>query len=62
MNIQLKEQQCNVVGLALSWIGYAACLGYFSYQREWVVALLWLMGVPSRVGRSFISSPRSPAF
>lgn len=47
MNIQLKEQQCNVVGLALSWTGYAAGLGYFSYQREWVVALLWLMGVPS---------------
>jgi glutaredoxin len=47
MNIQLKEQQCSVVGLALSWIGYAAGLAYFSYQREWAFALLWLMGVPS---------------
>jgi hypothetical protein len=47
MNTQLKEQQCNVAGLALSWIGYAAGLGYFSYQREWVAGLLWMVGVPS---------------
>lgn len=47
MNIQLKEQRCSVVGLALSWIGYAAGLVYFSYQREWAVALLWLVGVSS---------------
>jgi glutaredoxin len=47
LNIQFKEQQCNVVGLALSWIGYAAGLGYFSYQRQWVVGLLWMVGVPS---------------
>ena len=47
MNSQFKEQQCNVVGLALSWIGYAAGLGYFTYRRQWVVALFWMVGVPS---------------
>jgi len=47
MNFQFKEQQCNVVGLALSWIGYAAGLGYFSYQRQWGVALSWMVGIPS---------------
>lgn len=46
MNTQWKEQQCNVTGLALSWIGYAAGLAYFSYQREWAGALLWMFGVP----------------
>lgn len=47
MNTQFKEQQCNVVGLAFSWIGYAAGLAYFSYQRQWVFALLWMLGVLS---------------
>ena len=45
MNAQFKEQQCNVAGLALSWLGYAAGLGYFSYQHQWVAALLWMVGV-----------------
>src|SRR5205807_9398519 len=45
MNAQFKEQQCNVAGLALSWIGYAAGLGYFSYQHRWVAALLWMVGM-----------------
>lgn len=45
MNAQFKEQQCNVAGLALSWLGYAAGLGYFSYQRRWVATLLWMVGV-----------------
>lgn len=45
MSIQVKEQQCNVAGLALSWIVYAVGLGYFSYQREWVAALLWMVGM-----------------
>ncbi|PYT82382.1 MAG: hypothetical protein DMG40_06405 [Acidobacteria bacterium] len=45
MNTQFKEQQCNVAGLALSWIGYAAGLGYFSYRRQWVAALLWMVGM-----------------
>ena len=41
-----KAQQCNVAGLALSWIAYAAGLGYFSYRRQWVGALLWMVAVP----------------
>lgn len=45
MNLQVKEQQCNVAGLALSWIAYAAGLAYFSYQRQWDAALLWMVGV-----------------
>jgi len=45
VNTQFKEQQCNVAGLALSWIGYAAGLGYFSYRRQWVAALLWMVGM-----------------
>src|SRR5277367_3601253 len=47
MNMQFKDQQCNVVGLALSWIGFVAGLGYFTYRREWVAALVWAVGVPS---------------
>ena len=46
MNTQFKEQQCNVIGLALSWIGYAAGLAYFSYRGRWVAAMLWMVGVP----------------
>src|SRR5579871_4885006 len=45
MNTQFKEQHCNVAGLALSWIGYVAGLGYFSYRREWFFALLWMVGI-----------------
>jgi glutaredoxin len=47
MNTQFKKQQCYVAGLALSWIGYAVGLAYFAYQRQWVVVLLWMAGVPS---------------
>lgn len=47
MSIQFKEQQCNVAGLALSWVGYAAGVAYFSYQRQWIAAALWMVGVPS---------------
>ena len=43
---QFKAQQCNVAGLALSWISYVAGLGYFSYRRQWVGALVWMVGVP----------------
>ena len=46
MNTQFKDQQCNVVGLALGWIAYAVGMGYFAYQHEWVVMLLWTAGVP----------------
>ncbi|HTI37521.1 MAG TPA: glutaredoxin family protein [Vicinamibacterales bacterium] len=46
MNTQFKEQQCSVAGLAISWIGYAAGITYFTYQHQWLVALLWMAGVP----------------
>jgi thiol-disulfide isomerase/thioredoxin len=46
MKTQFKEQQCNVVGLALGWIGYAVGMAYFTYQHQWVVALLWMASVP----------------
>jgi glutaredoxin len=46
MKTQFKEQQCNVVGLALGWIGYAVGMGYFTYRHQWLVALLWMAGVP----------------
>src|SRR5262245_25897097 len=46
MNTQFKQQQCSIVGLALGWIGYAVGMGYFTYQHQWVVALLWMVGVP----------------
>jgi thiol-disulfide isomerase/thioredoxin len=45
-DLQLKAQQCNVVGLALSWIAYVAGLGYLSYRRHWLGAALWMVGVP----------------
>jgi hypothetical protein len=47
MKTQFKEQQCNVVGLALGWIGYVVATGYFTYQHQWAVALLWMAGVPA---------------
>ena len=46
MNAQFKKQQCYVAGLALVWIGYAVGMAYFSYQRQWVILLLWMAGVP----------------
>ena len=62
MNAQFKAQQCNVAGLALSWIGYAAGLGYFSYQRQWVGALLWMVGVPCLRWALFHFFPRISRF
>ena|SRR5437588_9276727 len=47
IDTQFKKQQCNVTGLALSWISYAAGLGYFSYRRHWLTALAWMVGVPA---------------
>jgi len=46
MNAQFKEQQCNVVGLAVGLIAYPIGLGYFMYQHQWVVGLLWMAGLP----------------
>lgn len=60
--LQFKAQQCNVAGLALSWIGYAAGLGYFSYQRHWVGGLLWMVGVPSLRWAQFHFFPRISRF
>ena len=62
MNAQFKEQQCNVAGLALSWIGYAAGLGYFSYQHRWIAALLWMVGVPCLRWALFHFFPRISRF
>lgn len=45
MNTQFKEQQCNVAGLALSWIGYVGGVGYFSYRCHWVAAFVWVVGI-----------------
>jgi glutaredoxin len=62
MNAQFKEQQCNIAGLALSWIGYAAGLEYFSYRRQWVAALLWMVGVPCLRWALFHFFPRISRF
>ncbi len=45
MNTKFKEQQCNVVGLALGWICYAVGMVYFIYRHQWGIALLWMAGV-----------------
>jgi glutaredoxin len=47
MNTQFKKQQCYVASLALGWIGYAVGWAYFGYHHQWVVVLLWIVGVPS---------------
>ena len=62
MNTQFKEQQCKVAGLALSWMGYAAGLGYFSYRGQWVAAFLWLVGVPCLRWALFRFFPRISRF
>jgi hypothetical protein len=62
MNIQFKKQQCSVVGLALSWIGYAAGLVYFSNQHQWIAATLWMVGVPSLRWVLFHFFPRISRF
>jgi Glutaredoxin-like domain (DUF836) len=44
--IAAKKQQCNVMGLILSWVGYLAGLGYMGYERHWKGGLIWLVVVP----------------
>jgi len=44
--ITAKKQQCNVMGLILSWVAYLAALGYMGYERHWVGGLVWLVVVP----------------
>ena len=62
MNTQFKKQQCSVAGLALSWIGYVAGFGYFSYHLLWVAALLWMVGVPCLRWALFRFFPRISRF
>ena len=62
MNTQFKEQQCNVAGLALSWIGYVAGLGYLGYRRQWIAALLWMVAVPCLRWSLFRFFPRISRF
>jgi len=47
MKTPLKKQQCNVAGLAIGWIAYAASTAYVAYRYPWAAALLWIAGVPS---------------
>ena len=41
-----KDQQCSVLGLALSWLGLPAGLLYFVYERSWVGGALFVVLVP----------------
>jgi thiol-disulfide isomerase/thioredoxin len=45
--LAIKQQQCSVPGLALSWAGYLAGLAFLAYQRNWAGGVLWLAVVPS---------------
>jgi glutaredoxin len=42
-----KQQQCSVLGLAVSWITYLAGLAFLGHERHWIGGLLWLVLVPS---------------
>jgi hypothetical protein len=44
--IAAKKQECNVIGLILSWIAYLAGLLFMGYERHWLGGLLWLVIVP----------------
>lgn len=61
MNTQFKKQQCYVVTLALSWVAYAVGL-VFSYQRQWIVVLLGMAGVPCLRWVLFNSFPHISRF
>jgi thiol-disulfide isomerase/thioredoxin len=45
--IAVKQQQCSVLGLALSWATYLAGLAFLGYERNWAGALIWLVLVAS---------------
>ena len=62
MKTQFKKQQCNVLGLTLGWMGYAVGVAYFSYQHQWVVALLWMAGVPGLRWALYYFFPRISRF
>lgn len=40
------KQQCNMAFIYLSWGGYLGGLAYFVTQRNWSVAVSWLILVP----------------
>jgi hypothetical protein len=41
-----KDQQCNVLALALGWLGYFGGIIYFVYQRSWIVGALFVVLIP----------------
>jgi hypothetical protein len=45
--ISVKKQQCQVMGLILSWAAYFAGLAYMGYERHWIGGIAWLFVVPS---------------
>jgi thiol-disulfide isomerase/thioredoxin len=40
------KQQCHISMIYLSWALYAGGLAYFGWRGQWVLALVWLAGVP----------------
>jgi hypothetical protein len=58
----LKQQQCNVMGLILSWVAYLAGLGYMAYERRWAGGLAWLIIVPTVRWVLFRNFPRISRF
>ncbi|MFQ5340927.1 MAG: glutaredoxin family protein [Anaerolineae bacterium] len=44
--MKLLKQQCPMVWIYFSWALYLAGLAFFSLQRDYVVALTWLVVLP----------------
>jgi thiol-disulfide isomerase/thioredoxin len=40
------KQQCHISMIYLTWAMYAGGLVYFGWRGRWVLALVWLAGVP----------------
>ena len=40
------KQQCHISMIYLTWAMYAGGLVYFGWRGQWVMALVWLAGVP----------------
>ena len=40
------KQQCHIAMIYLTWAIYAGGLAYFGWRGRWVMALVWLAGVP----------------
>ena len=60
--IAFKKQQCNVLALALGWLGYFGGLIYFAYQRSWVFGALFVVLVPCVRWALFHFFPRLSRF